>query len=155
MAPHNLLGQIRPATVIHRAREHPALWRLIRCLATPLAQRFDQGIVSRNRFLRAFRFADANDVLHDRARNMNLFGLEVLSSAIIRYAVPTRKLRIASNRIHPCPLGPAARESPVSNRLVFSMGAATFDLSQCYTASPYIDFKVGQTFGERQPQIQG
>jgi len=43
----------------------------------PFAQSLDQIIVSWNRFLRAFRFAEANNVLYDRARYMNLFGLEV------------------------------------------------------------------------------
>src|SRR6266704_1789610 len=43
----------------------------------PFAQSLDQIIVSWNGFLRRFGLANANDVLHDRARYMNLFGLEV------------------------------------------------------------------------------
>ena len=35
MVPHDLLGQVGPATLVYRARKYPALWRLIRRLAMP------------------------------------------------------------------------------------------------------------------------
>jgi hypothetical protein len=50
----------------------------------PFAQSLDQIIVSWNRFLRTFSLADANNVLHDRARYMNLFGLKVHVSPLQR-----------------------------------------------------------------------
>ena len=50
----------------------------------PIAQSFDQIIVSRNRFLRGFGLANTNNVLHDRARYMNLFGLKVHVSPLQR-----------------------------------------------------------------------
>jgi len=65
MVPHDLLGQLRPATLVYRARKHPALWGLIWRLLTPFTQHLEQFIVSRNRFLRAFRLADPNNVLND------------------------------------------------------------------------------------------
>ena len=43
----------------------------------PFAQSLDQIIVNWNRFLRGFRLADTNNVLHDGARYVNLFGVEV------------------------------------------------------------------------------
>jgi len=48
------------------------------------AQSLDQIIVGRNRFLRGFGLASANNVLHDRARYMNLFGLKVHVSPLQR-----------------------------------------------------------------------
>src|SRR4029077_19632746 len=50
----------------------------------PFAESLDQIIVSWNRFLRGFGLADANNVLHDRARYMNLFGLKVHVSPLQR-----------------------------------------------------------------------
>lgn len=50
----------------------------------PFAQSLDQVIVSWNRFLRGFGLANANSVLHDRARYMNLFGLKVYVSPLQR-----------------------------------------------------------------------
>ena len=77
MVPHDLLRQVGPPALIHWTREHPTLWRLIRRLAMPFAQSLDQIMVGRNRFLRTFRLADTNNVLHDGARYVNLFGVEV------------------------------------------------------------------------------
>ena len=77
MALHDLLRQVWPPTLIDRAREHPALRRLIWRLAPPFAQRCDQIIVSGDRFLRAFCLTNANDILHDGARYIDLLGLEV------------------------------------------------------------------------------
>src|ERR1700694_1534058 len=61
MVPHDLLGQVRPAALIDRTREYPALCRLIRRLAMPFTQSLDQIIVSWNRFLRTFRLADSDE----------------------------------------------------------------------------------------------
>jgi hypothetical protein len=77
MALHDLLRQVRPATLIHWTREHPILWRFISRLAPPCTQRLDQIIVCRDGFLGAFCLTDANDVLHDGAGYVDLLGLEV------------------------------------------------------------------------------
>ena len=50
----------------------------------PFAQSLNQIIVSWNRFLRGFGLANANNVLHDRARYVNLFGLKVHVSPLQR-----------------------------------------------------------------------
>ena len=50
----------------------------------PFTQSLDQIIVSWNGFLRGFGLANANNVLHDRARYVNLFGLKVHVSPLQR-----------------------------------------------------------------------
>src|SRR5262249_17242478 len=47
-------------------------------------------IVSWNTFLRGFGLANGNNVLHDRGRYMNLFGLEVNVSPFQRALLPAR-----------------------------------------------------------------
>src|SRR6266436_2707714 len=87
----NVIGVCKTETSQKPVPAHDDLIKALRewhrRLPMPFAESLDQIIVSWNRFLRGFGLADANNVLHDRARYMNLFGLKVHVSPLQREQV--------------------------------------------------------------------
>src|SRR5215471_21753294 len=77
MEPHDLLRQVWPAALMYRTRKYPTLWRLVPTLTVPVPQCLNEIIVSGDGFLGTFRLADANDVLNDRACDVDLVCLKV------------------------------------------------------------------------------
>jgi hypothetical protein len=72
-----LLSPIWVLSPILRAGEHPTLRRSIRRFVPPVPQITDQMIVKGHGFLRSHCLALSDDLLHDRASDLELFILEV------------------------------------------------------------------------------
>jgi len=72
-----LLSPVWLLSSILRAGEHPTLRRSIRCSTLPVPQITDQMIVEGHGFLRSFRLAPSDDLLHDRSCDPELLVFEV------------------------------------------------------------------------------
>src|SRR5467141_252507 len=98
----------------------------------PFAQSLDQIIVGRNRFLRAFRLAETNNVLHDGARYVNLLAWKSTSFHFSANSSLLRRPVVTANNTNVRSL-PRRLASKLWTSLLVKMSGAVRRLALCRT----------------------